>query len=193
MRAPLSTPGQAATWLETERANLHAATAHAAASGQLQHAMLIPAAMHDFLYAEGHWDQQLALDQIALAAARQGDDRPGQARALLLLSDPQFYTHDRAAAVAATQQALALYRDLGNQVGQASALNGLGFMYRVSSDYRSAACCQQALELFRGLATGGARLTPLSTWEWCSKRPGTAGLPSPACNRRWSCRATPPT
>ena len=149
---PLSTPGQAATWLEAERANLHAATAHAAASGRLQHAMLIPAAMHDFLFAEGHWDQQLALDQIALAAARQGDDRPGQARALLLLSDPQFYTNDRAAAVAATQQALALYRDLGNQVGQASALNGLGFMYRVSSDYRSAAaCCQQALELFRGL------------------------------------------
>ncbi|HEY2128011.1 MAG TPA: helix-turn-helix domain-containing protein [Streptosporangiaceae bacterium] len=36
---PLSTPGQAAAWVETERANLHAATAHAAASGRLQHAM----------------------------------------------------------------------------------------------------------------------------------------------------------
>jgi tetratricopeptide (TPR) repeat protein/transcriptional regulator with XRE-family HTH domain len=149
---PLSTPGQAATWLETERANLHAATTHATATGRLQHAMLIPAAMHDFLYARGHWDQQLALDQIALAAARQADDRPGQARTLLLLSDPQFYTGDRAAAVATTQQALALYRDLGNQVGQASALIGLGSIYRLSSDYRSAAaCCQQALELFRGL------------------------------------------
>jgi hypothetical protein len=49
----LSTPGQAATWLEAERANLRAATAHAVASGRLQHAMLIPAAMHDFLFAEG--------------------------------------------------------------------------------------------------------------------------------------------
>jgi transcriptional regulator with XRE-family HTH domain len=76
---PLPTPGQATTWLETERANLHAATACAAASGRLRHAMLIPAAMADFLGAEGYWDQELALHQIALAAARQAGDRPGQA------------------------------------------------------------------------------------------------------------------
>jgi DNA-binding SARP family transcriptional activator/tetratricopeptide (TPR) repeat protein len=149
---PLSTPGQAAAWLEAERANLHAATVYAAASGRLEHAMLIPAAMHDFLYAGGHWDQELALHQIALAAARQAGDRPGQARALLLLSGLQLITNHRAAAVAATQQALALFRDLGDRAGQATALNGLAYMHRVSGDYRSAAaCCQQALELYRGL------------------------------------------
>ena len=149
---PLSTPGQAAAWVETERANLHAAAAYAAASGRLQHAMLIPAAMADFLYTGGHWDQEIALDQISLAAARQAGDRPGQARALLLLSSPQLITNDRAASVASMQQALALYRDLGDQVGQASALNGLGYMHKVNGDYRSAAaCCLQALELFRGL------------------------------------------
>jgi len=148
----LPAPGQAAAWLETERANLHAATAHAAATARFQHAMLIPAAMHDFLHAEGHWDQELALDRLALAAARRAGDRPGQARALLVLSDPQYYTNDRAAAVDAMRQALALYRDLGDQLGQASALNGLGSMYRHSCDYRpAAACCQQALELFRAL------------------------------------------
>jgi class 3 adenylate cyclase/tetratricopeptide (TPR) repeat protein/transcriptional regulator with XRE-family HTH domain len=155
---PLPTPGQAATWLETERANLHAATAHAAATARLQHATLIPAAMHDFLQAEGHWDQELALDQIALAAARRAGDKPGQARTLLMLSDPQLMTNDRAASAAGTQQALALYRDLGDQVGQvaqigqATALNGLGSMHLLSGDYRSAAATfQQALELFRGL------------------------------------------
>ncbi len=149
---PLSTPGQAAAWVETERANLHAATAHAAATGRLQHAMLIPAAIDDFLYAEGHWDQQLALHQISLTAARQAGDRPGQARALMLLSSPQLVTNERAASVASAQQALALFRDLRDQVGQASALNHLGYMHKASGDYPSAtACCQQALELFRGL------------------------------------------
>jgi tetratricopeptide (TPR) repeat protein/transcriptional regulator with XRE-family HTH domain len=152
---PLSTPEQAATWLETERANLDAATVHAAATGRLQHAMLIPAAMHDFLQAEGHWNQELALDQIALAAARQAGDRHGQARALLLLSDPQLNNNDRAASAASMQQALELYRDLDDQVaqvGQASALNGLSYLHKASGDYRSAAACgQQALELFRGL------------------------------------------
>jgi len=123
--------------------------------------------MTNFLEAEGHWDQELALHQIALAAARPAGDLPGQARALMLLSDPQFYTNDRAASVAALQQALALYSDLGDRVGQASALNGLGFVHRVSGDYHSAAaCCQQALELFRGLGNGGAR--PLSSPSWVS-------------------------
>jgi tetratricopeptide (TPR) repeat protein/transcriptional regulator with XRE-family HTH domain len=146
----LSTPGQASAWLETERANLHAAAVHAGACGRLEHAMLIPAAMHDFLDADGHWDQELALDQISLAAARQAGDLPGQALALMLMSDPQLNTNDRPASVASMQQALALHRELGHQVGQASALNGLSYMHKASGDYRSAAaCCQQALELFR--------------------------------------------
>jgi tetratricopeptide (TPR) repeat protein/transcriptional regulator with XRE-family HTH domain len=149
---PLATPRQAAAWVETERANLHAATTSAAASGRLQHATLIPAAMNDFLYAGGHWDQQVTLHQISLTAARQAGDPAGQARALLLLSEPQLLTNDRAAWVASIQQALALFRDLGDQVGQTTALNGLSYMHKASGDYRSAATTlQQALELSRGL------------------------------------------
>jgi tetratricopeptide (TPR) repeat protein/transcriptional regulator with XRE-family HTH domain len=149
---PLTAAGQAATWLEAERANLQAATTYAAASGRPAHAMLIPAAMAGFLDARGHWDQALAVHQTALAAARQAGDRPGQARALILLSDPQFRTNDRVAAVAASRQALALYRDLGDRAGQAWALNSLGFLNRVAGDYPSAAAChQQALALCRGL------------------------------------------
>ena len=156
---PLSTPGQAAAWLERERANLHAATT----TGRLEHAMLIPAAMHDFLHAEGHWDQELALHQIALAAARLADDPVGQARTLMLLSDPQLTTGDRAASVASMQQALALFHGLGHQVGQASALNGLSWMHKVSGDYRSAtASCQQALELWRGLGNRGGQAHALN-------------------------------
>ena len=61
-------------------------------------------------------------------------------------------TDDFAAAVATLQQALALYRDLGDQAGQADALNGLGWVHRLTGDYPAAAAClRQALELFRGL------------------------------------------
>jgi tetratricopeptide (TPR) repeat protein/transcriptional regulator with XRE-family HTH domain len=149
---PMPTPGRAAAWLEAERANLQAATGYAAASGRHRPAMLIPAAMAGFLYTGGHWDQAVTVHQTALAAARQVGDRPGQARALAMLSEPQFSTNDRAAAVATTQQALALYRDLGDRAGQANALNGLGFVHRLSGDYHSAAAChQQALELYRDI------------------------------------------
>ena len=148
----MSTPAQAATWLQAESPNLQAAASYAAASGRHRHAMLIPAAMAGFLYAEGHWDQAIAVHQTGLAAARQAGDAPGQARALMMLSEPQFSTNDRAAAVDTSRQALALYRDLGDRAGQANALNGLGFVRRLSADYRSAAAChQQALELYHDL------------------------------------------
>jgi tetratricopeptide (TPR) repeat protein/transcriptional regulator with XRE-family HTH domain len=149
---PISNPGQAAAWLDAERANLQAAAGYAAASGRLTHAMLIPVAMADFLVVGGRWDQAIAVHLTALAAARQAGNRPGQARALTALSYPRFKTGDRAAAVAAAQQALALYRDLGDRTGQADAIGFLGFMHRVAGDYPPAAAChQQALELFRGL------------------------------------------
>ena len=67
----LSTLGQAAAWLEAERANLHAAADYAAAHGRSLHAIAIPAAMSGFLAARGHWDQSAALHRTAPAAARQ--------------------------------------------------------------------------------------------------------------------------
>jgi DNA-binding SARP family transcriptional activator len=148
----LSTPRQAAAWLETERANLHAAVGYAAASELTQHAMLIPAAMANFLDLRGHWDQALALHQAALAAALRAGDRPGQARALMLLCGTQVMTNDLAAAVATLQQALPVYRDLGDRAGQADAINSLGFVYELTCQYPMAVNCHQlALRLFRDL------------------------------------------
>jgi tetratricopeptide (TPR) repeat protein/transcriptional regulator with XRE-family HTH domain len=149
---PISTPGQATTWLEAERANLQAAVGYAAASGRPRHAMLIPAAMAGFLGTRGYWDQALAVTHTALAAARQADDRPGQARALMLLWGPQFRTDDRAGAVASSRQALALYRDLHHPVGQANALHSLAVLHQVAGEYPAAAAyLQQALALYSGL------------------------------------------
>jgi len=148
----LSTRGQAATWLEAERANLHAAADHAAVSELLRHAVLIPAAMASFLALRGHWDQAIALHQTAVAAAHWAGDRPGQARALMLLSDILFMTGDSAAGTAAAEQALALFRDLGDRAGQGDALNGLGRVQQRTGHYPAAAAChQQALDLCRDL------------------------------------------
>jgi tetratricopeptide (TPR) repeat protein/transcriptional regulator with XRE-family HTH domain len=148
----LSTPQQAAAWLETERANLHAAVDCAAACGRFQHAVAIPAAMADFLDTRGHWDQAAALDQTAITAARQAGDRAGQAGALTNLCSIQGSTGDYRAAAASATRALALYRDVGDRAGQANALNNLGIVQRWSGDHQAAtASCRQALELFRDL------------------------------------------
>jgi tetratricopeptide (TPR) repeat protein len=149
---PLSTPGQAAAWLEAERANLHAAAGYAAAHQLPSYAMLIPAAMAGFLDTRGYWDQAVGLHQTALAAARQAGDRPGQARALMELSAIRSMAGDVTAAAAVGGQALELFRDLGDRAGQGDALNRLGYLHGRTGDYPAAVTChQQALDLFGDL------------------------------------------
>ena len=181
---PVSTPRQAAAWLEAERANLHAAAGYAAATGRLLHAMLIPAAMAGFLDARGHWDQNLALQQAAFAAARQAGDRPAQARALLLLSLAQAMTGNHPAAAASATRALELYRDLGDRAGQAHALTATGTLHGITDDYPAAAAALlQALELYRGLGHRGGEAEALN--ELGTVRRATGDYPAAAaCHRQ---------
>jgi tetratricopeptide (TPR) repeat protein len=150
--APVSTFRQAAGWLEAERANLHAAAGHAAATGRPRSAVSIPAAMDGFLQTRGYFDQGLVLHQAALGAARRAGDRAGQARALMGLSPMQAMTEDIPAAAASAARALRLYRGLGDRAGQAAALHMIGFLHTVTDDYPAAAAeLGQALELFGSL------------------------------------------
>jgi tetratricopeptide (TPR) repeat protein/transcriptional regulator with XRE-family HTH domain len=159
----LSTLGQAAAWLEAERANLHAAADYAAARGRSRHAVAIPAAMSGFLEARGYWDQSAALHHSALAAARQGEDRPGEADTLSILGTLQRETGDYPAAAATLARALAFYRDVGDHPGQADALNELGYLRTLTGDYPAAAAChQQALGLVRGLGDRRSQAWTLS-------------------------------
>jgi hypothetical protein len=82
---PVSTPRQAADWLEAERANLHAAASYAAATAQPRYAVSIPAAMAGFLATRGYWDQGLVLHQAALAASGSVVVRGVLAGSLMLL------------------------------------------------------------------------------------------------------------
>jgi tetratricopeptide (TPR) repeat protein/transcriptional regulator with XRE-family HTH domain len=148
----LSALGQAAAWLEAERANLHAATDYAATTGRSRYVIVIPAAMSGFLSVRGHWDQSAALHQGALAAARQAGDRLGEADTLTTLGALQRNTGGYQAAAAGLTRALALYRDAGDQRGQAYALDQLGFLWALSGDYPAAvASHQQALALARSI------------------------------------------
>jgi tetratricopeptide (TPR) repeat protein/transcriptional regulator with XRE-family HTH domain len=152
----------ALTWLETERANLHAATDHAAQHARYQHAIYLPAALH-VLRVHDPWGHALTLHHTALDAAHTAGDRHGQAHALNDLGDVQYWTGDFPAATASLQQALALYRDLGDRDGQAHALNDLGRMQYRTGDYLAAtANHQQALALFRDLGSRHGQASALN-------------------------------
>jgi transcriptional regulator with XRE-family HTH domain/tetratricopeptide (TPR) repeat protein len=161
----LATLEQAAAWLETERLNLHAAAAHAAARGWARHAVQIPAAMREFLFAHGYLDQLGALNRIVggilrsqttagFPTAAASPDRVlalSQAHGLHLLALLRSLTSDHPAAAGSYQQMLALAR-LGNRLGQAHALNHLGLVLQRNEDYPAAASSfQRALDLFGDL------------------------------------------
>jgi len=147
----VSTPGQAAAWLQAERANLQAAGGYAVGAAP-RHAVAISAAMAGFLDAQGPWDQAAALHQGAVTAARQIEDRVGQARALNDLGAIQGHLGDYQAAVNSVNEALALYRDLDDRAGQACALNNLGILQHYTGKLPAAiASHRQALELFADL------------------------------------------
>ena len=146
----LATRDQAAAWLETERANLHAATDYAASHGRPEHAIAIPAAMSGFLAYRGYGDQSATLHQTALTAARQADDRLGEADTLDGLGVLQGDAGDYPAATATLARAVALYGDAGDLPGQAHALNQLAYLYVLTADYPAAAAsAQRSLALAR--------------------------------------------
>ena len=148
----LATRETALTWLETERANLYAATDHAALHARHQHAIYLPAALHEFFRTQGPWSQALTLCHTALDAARTAGDRLGHASALNDLGLVEYLTDDYPAATTSQEQALALYRDLGDRLGHANALNELGRVQYQTGDYPAATTNhQQALALYRNL------------------------------------------
>jgi tetratricopeptide (TPR) repeat protein/transcriptional regulator with XRE-family HTH domain len=146
----LATRDQAATWLETERANLQAAVDYAALRESAV-SVAIPIAIADFLRIHGHWVQALALHHTALVTARRIGDRHGQVVCLTNLGTIQRLNGDYAVAITRLTEAVELYRALGDRHGQAAALLSLGIVQRLAVDYRTAASTlTEALSHFEG-------------------------------------------
>jgi tetratricopeptide (TPR) repeat protein len=148
----LVTREAAIAWLEAERANLYAAVDYAVLHGRHHYAISLPAAMQEFLRAQGPWNQALTLHHTALEATRITNDRLGEANTLNEVGIVQRLTGDYPAATASLGQALALHRGLSNRLGEAKALNNLGIVQYSTGDYPAAGVNQQqALALYRHL------------------------------------------
>jgi tetratricopeptide (TPR) repeat protein/transcriptional regulator with XRE-family HTH domain len=160
----LSALDQAAAWLEAERANLHAAADYAARHGISPHRAAIPAAMSEFLFARGYWDESATLHHAALSSARQAGDLLGQAGALDQLGNVQRETGDYQAAVASLTHAAAIYRQLRHHVELAYTLGSLGFVQVLTGAYAAAAAgFEQALALAHEASDQGAEACALTT------------------------------
>jgi tetratricopeptide (TPR) repeat protein/transcriptional regulator with XRE-family HTH domain len=150
---PITGRDDALSFLAAERLNLHAAAGYAAATGQAACATAIPAAMHEFLRSQGHWDQAISLHDAAARAARDAGSQLAEARALADLGDMQYLTDDYPAAETTLKRALELYRGLGDRRGEAAVLTCLGAVQHATGNTPAAtSSLTRALGLCQSLA-----------------------------------------
>ena len=161
----LLTPPDALAWMDAEYLNLHAAAAHAAASGMLEYAIAIPAAMDAYLFRRGRWQQALDLSGIALGAARNLRDDLSAARALTDMGRLRYMMADLEAARTRLTEALDLHRTLADPLGEAHARTQLANASLAAGDYAAAAAdflaaltLYQRIDDRRGQAHAATRL-----------------------------------
>jgi DNA-binding SARP family transcriptional activator/tetratricopeptide (TPR) repeat protein len=147
---PVPAPAAAQDWLDTQRANLVAVTAHAAAGGWPGHAIALALIPYRYLETGGHFrDAQVVLD-AALDAARQTGDLSAQANTLRCLGLIDFWQGQYEEAAGKLGSALELYRQAGDRHGQALTLNSLGIGgWRQGHLQLATGQLRQAVALFR--------------------------------------------
>ena len=125
----------AASWMESERANMHAIVDYAAVRGWPAPGIAIATAMSGFLSTHGHWTQMRVLHATALETAQAAGYDQGEAEALTNLGIVQRFTGDYPAAAATLERALEACRKAGDQHGHAKALVALGVVQRLTVSY----------------------------------------------------------
>jgi tetratricopeptide (TPR) repeat protein len=170
----LATRDQALGWMRAERANLQACVEYATATGRYPEAIGIAAAMSNFLYDEGYWDQARSIYQTAAAAGKAAGDQPGlaaaladlgigQARALNYRGSVQYVIGDHRAAAETLSQARELFRGLDDPAGLAEVLLRLAAVQLETGDYQAAAeALGEALPICRDLGDLAGQATALA-------------------------------
>jgi tetratricopeptide (TPR) repeat protein len=163
----LNSHDAAQTWFTAEHAVLLAAVERAAAAGFDTHAWQLAWALRTSLFRRGLWLEQVAVQRIALAAARRRDDRVGQGQTLRSLAKVYYRLGRLAEADTNYRQALDVYVDLGDLAGQALTQLGLREVAerrgRLSDGLVHA---ERALDLYRATGFRVGQASALNAIGW---------------------------
>jgi DNA-binding SARP family transcriptional activator/tetratricopeptide (TPR) repeat protein len=132
-------PAAARAWLDTERAALVAASAHASAHGWPAHATRLAGTVYRYLETGGHYTDAITIHSAARHAARRLGDRAAEATALTNLGIVDWRQGRYRQAAGHHRRALRISREIGDRFGQATAVNNLGIIYERQGRYRQAA------------------------------------------------------
>jgi tetratricopeptide (TPR) repeat protein len=144
---------QAIAWFDAEMPVLLALIAFADANGFDAHAWQIPWTLGPFFHRRGRWQDYVATQQTALAAASRLDDTLAVAHSHYLLGNAQSHMKDYDAAGPNVRQALDMFRELGDRANEGVVLNGLASMLEKQERYPEALAV--ALDALRMLKAAG--------------------------------------
>ncbi|WP_280684659.1 BTAD domain-containing putative transcriptional regulator [Kitasatospora sp. MAA19] len=143
------------SWFARERPMLVPRVRQAATMGLTAHCWELAVTAVTFLETHGRLDDWRDTHELALAAARKGGDRLGQAAALHSLGSLALTRQNFAAAEERFRQAAGIFTDLGDDLGSALTARGLGYLARVDGRIDEATGhYQAALTVLR--ASGGS-------------------------------------
>jgi DNA-binding SARP family transcriptional activator len=159
---------QAMAWFEAEHQVLLAIVTLAAGSGFDRHAWQLPWALASFLHTRGHWQEWVATQRAAVAAARRLGDIVGQALSGRLLGMAYTDLGDCDEGRGHLASSLTLYQRLGDRLGQAKVHHNLGFAAECQGRYADALGHQeQALRLYQAMGDTAGEAEALNDVGWC--------------------------
>jgi DNA-binding SARP family transcriptional activator len=136
IRVPVGDPGpgirpqlfasleEALDWCEAERPNLLVAIQQAAAGGLYDIAWRLAASAMSFFYRRSHWEDWLSTHEVGLDSARAAGDRLAEAWMLHNIG-MAYGAQYMGEAVSCFEQAVAIYREIEDSLGEARALSNL--------------------------------------------------------------------
>ncbi|WP_307871663.1 BTAD domain-containing putative transcriptional regulator [Micromonospora sp. U21] len=166
-RQPVTDHDGALAWFTAEHRLLIRVVRQAAENGFEAYAWQIAWALNTFVAPRGLWQDQLAIQGVALAAAEKIDDLVGQAVANRLLSRALTRLGDHATAEYRLKRALELYERLGDPTGQAQTLhNYCELRYLDGRLDEALAHGREALRLYRLVNNHAGEARTLNAIGW---------------------------
>jgi tetratricopeptide (TPR) repeat protein len=164
---------RAVDWFDVEHLVLLGTVDLAATAGFDTHAWQLAATLDAFLERRGHLRDCITTQRAALAAANRLADPSARVVAQRLVGRAYTQLSRFDDAHSQLSSALSLYRQVGDQIGQAITHIRLGELCAQHGDHaQSLSECRQALELFRAAGDLGGEALALNDIGWTSAELG---------------------
>jgi DNA-binding SARP family transcriptional activator/tetratricopeptide (TPR) repeat protein len=181
---PMADPERAMAWLEAEYRVLLAIEDLAVSAGADTHAWRLPLCLTGFTDRRGYWRDFLPVQETALAAAQRLGLREAQAMVHRSIGGSNILLESYQDADHHYEQAVGLYRQLGDMVGLARVLLGTGASHEHQGRYPEALeHCAQALALYQSLGDRAWQAITLNNIGWCHVRLGDYAQAVTSCRQ----------